>query len=363
MLSFFAVLCIVTLVLTSLFLLVLAAPQQRKHACNRILLALLLINALLILAGLSAQLGWFSIFDYPIPFFISRAVFFLIPPLLYLYVATFVDAQHPASLRHALPALVVMVALWIRFAWADAGAWLPKPAALTYFAGLLVSFAFYYVAALRILRAARTNLNHKTGKSRYTWMYATLLVFGIHWGFSMASGILSFTAQTDFIQHTESLSIFSLLIFCCVATYLGAQQLPAFAQPYPTARYASSGLDSDSIGSLAATLLQFIEKEKPYLDADLSVEKLASQINLTPRQLSQVLNDGLGQPFFDLINSYRVSEAKRLLVAPDHARCTILEILYKAGFNSKSAFHRVFRASTGTTPTQYRKMHSQTEAA
>lgn len=362
MLSFFAVLCIVTLVLIGLFLLVLAAPAQRKHACNQILFVLLLINALLILAGVSAHTGGFSIFAYPVPFFISRAVFFLIPPLLYLYVATFTDATRRFRVRHMAPALGVFCVLWVRFAFDTTGAWLPTAAAMAYFGSLFLSFICYYVAAWQLLQLARTQQTAGNAPSRQQWMYATLIVFGIHWGFSTASGLLGFTVLNTLVPYTESLSIFSLLVFCCIATYLGARHVPAFAHPHPT-RYAGSGLDNATVSNLATTLVQFIEKEKPYLDMDLSAEKLARQAGLTPRQLSQVLNDGLGKPFFDLINTYRVEEAKRLLTDPSHAQSTVLEILHQAGFNSKSAFHRVFSAATGTTPTRYRKRYSEQETA
>ncbi len=48
-----------------------------------------------------------------------------------------------------------------------------------------------------------------------------------------------------------------------------------------------------------------------------------------------------------------------ILQDPTNNHLTILEILYEVGFNSKSSFNTAFKKNTQTTPTQYRKNHSQ----
>ena len=73
-----------------------------------------------------------------------------------------------------------------------------------------------------------------------------------------------------------------------------------------------------------------------------------------PYQLSQVINTSLGQNFYNLINSYRVEEAKQQLSASDKQNQTILAIAYDVGFNSKSVFNKAFKKFTGTTPSKYR---------
>ena len=59
--------------------------------------------------------------------------------------------------------------------------------------------------------------------------------------------------------------------------------------------------------------------------------------------------------FFEFINRYRVEEAKRLLLSPEFKDETILEIIYKSGFNSPSAFHRFFKRMVDMTPTEFRQ--------
>ncbi|PWN71138.1 AraC family transcriptional regulator [Chryseobacterium phosphatilyticum] len=101
------------------------------------------------------------------------------------------------------------------------------------------------------------------------------------------------------------------------------------------------------------TLINFMEKEKPYLDDKLTLQKLAEQIELPEKQLSSLINQHTGKHFFDFINDFRIKDAKVLL--RNQPQLTVLEILYEVGFNSKSSFYTAFKKETGSTPTDYRK--------
>ncbi len=92
---------------------------------------------------------------------------------------------------------------------------------------------------------------------------------------------------------------------------------------------------------------------KPYLDPEFNLQKLALGIHFPEKQLSQLINQQIGKHFFDYINEFRINEAKILLKKkPD---LTVLEILYETGFNSKSSFYTAFKKQTSQTPTAYRK--------
>jgi AraC-like DNA-binding protein len=102
-------------------------------------------------------------------------------------------------------------------------------------------------------------------------------------------------------------------------------------------------------------LKTFMKNEKPYLDPSLSLNNLAEQLSIPPRHLSQVINDSLNKNFFDLVSDYRIDETKQMLQDPTNKKKTILEILYDAGFNSKSSFNLLFKKKVGVTPSEYRK--------
>ncbi len=102
-------------------------------------------------------------------------------------------------------------------------------------------------------------------------------------------------------------------------------------------------------------LARHMEHEKPYLTPALTLEKLAGQLRLQPRLLSNIINRHFDCNFFEFINSYRVEEAKRMLADKQFADKTMLDIMLDVGFNSKATFNTLFKKKSGMTPSEYRK--------
>ena len=102
-----------------------------------------------------------------------------------------------------------------------------------------------------------------------------------------------------------------------------------------------------------------MEQDKLYQEPQLTLQNLADRIALPSYQVSQIINDQLGKNFYELVNGYRVEEAKRLLSDPKSKNYTILSVGFEAGFNSKTTFNTVFKKFTGLTPTDYRDQQRQ----
>jgi AraC-like DNA-binding protein len=100
-------------------------------------------------------------------------------------------------------------------------------------------------------------------------------------------------------------------------------------------------------------LLQFMEKEKPYLDQELNIGFIANQLNIHVHKLSRLINDEIGKNFFEFVNEYRVEEFKRLATNPKNKHISILGLAMEAGFNSKATFYRFFKSKTGLTPSEF----------
>lgn len=117
----------------------------------------------------------------------------------------------------------------------------------------------------------------------------------------------------------------------------------------------SSLLSAAQIAEHRQHLLQHMQNHKPYLDSGLSLRSLAQQINLSPNQLSLVLNEGLAKNFNGFINQFRVEEFQRIAKEPSYSKLSIMGIAQECGFNSKTVFNSYFKQITGITPSQFMK--------
>ena len=119
--------------------------------------------------------------------------------------------------------------------------------------------------------------------------------------------------------------------------------------------YKKSGLSEEKVEAMFQKLLVHFEQNKPYLDENLSLTLLAQQIDLSPNQISQVINQKSSSNFFNFVNAYRVETVKERLRDKSYAHYSILAIGYDCGFQSKSSFNKVFKQMVGKTPVEYQK--------
>jgi AraC-like DNA-binding protein len=112
-------------------------------------------------------------------------------------------------------------------------------------------------------------------------------------------------------------------------------------------------LDPVIRAELFETAKNRLERDKLYLDSNLTLTRLSDLTGVNKHHLSEVLNRHAGKNFYEFINGYRVDFVRKRL-AEDTNR-TILDIALEAGFSSKSTFNAIFKQFTGQTPTQYRK--------
>jgi AraC-like DNA-binding protein len=123
----------------------------------------------------------------------------------------------------------------------------------------------------------------------------------------------------------------------------------------PVKKYANSTLDDTEKQSICTALDQLMRQNKVYLDAELTIDRLALIVPCSRHALSQVLNECMKQSFYDYINCHRVEAAKELLAGEERKDHKIASIAYDSGFNSISTFNEVFKKFSGCTPSQFRR--------
>jgi AraC-like DNA-binding protein len=155
--------------------------------------------------------------------------------------------------------------------------------------------------------------------------------------------------HTDIWMHID----YILVIYAALIIYIGYRQPKVYLQPVDLSQKSKKKVSDQTI---IERLAQLIETEKIYKDPKISLTDLALKLDVNPRKLSTFLNTQLNLSFFNYINSLRIEEAKKML-SDNQSDKNVLEILYEVGFNNKSAFNRVFKESTGLTPTEYRQQN------
>ena len=122
-------------------------------------------------------------------------------------------------------------------------------------------------------------------------------------------------------------------------------------------KYAKSGLAEEQLQLYKTRLAEIMATQRAYLRSDLTLPRLAQELDCSVNHLSQVINAGFGMSFFDFLNRYRIEYAKQLLAEPESEDNAILSIAFTVGFNSNSAFYAAFKKRVGKTPAQFRRSH------
>ena len=117
-------------------------------------------------------------------------------------------------------------------------------------------------------------------------------------------------------------------------------------------KYVSNVLLQTEAEEIHSRLKQTIEKEKLFLDANLTVKQVARMLGVSSAKISQTLNEHYNSNFNVFINTYRIAASKEMIAR--EAGYTLEAIAMDSGFNSKSTFYTAFKKHTGMTPKQYR---------
>lgn len=121
-------------------------------------------------------------------------------------------------------------------------------------------------------------------------------------------------------------------------------------------KYIKSYLTENDSNAIKEKIIEYFETNKPYLDDYFNLKQLSASLNIQSYQISQVINQKLNRNFFDLVNHYKVEEAKTRLIN-NNGNHTIEGIGYDCGFGSKTSFFSIFKKYTGLSPLEYIKKH------
>jgi AraC-like DNA-binding protein len=104
--------------------------------------------------------------------------------------------------------------------------------------------------------------------------------------------------------------------------------------------------------------------ERAYREPSLTIGALAARLGLLEYKLRRAINQGLGYRNFNVfLNRYRIAQAKAVLADPSEIDAPVLTVAMDCGFQSLGPFNRAFKAETGMTPTEFRRLHASVSRA
>lgn len=292
-------------------------------------------------------------------------------PLLLLYTQSLTTEKFHLKLVHLLHAIPFLIALFLLFVfYYNLSPQMQKEVLEDVKEGkdlstILIS-AFGFLYELSYLLAIRVRIQNYRGtivqqfsnldKINLSWLNFLVNVFIVSVLASTLANILRHTQLIRLDQGAIILGLVGLLFFISSVLLKGLHQNEIFLGAQRISHNNAPSTEENK--SLLNELNSHITKNKPYLDPELTLNDLASQLNVSARQLSTLINAELGKSFFDLINNYRIEEAKKILRESSDPKLTVLEVMYQVGFNSKSSFNTAFKKYTGSTPSAYRSRFS-----
>ncbi|AYV56769.1 helix-turn-helix domain-containing protein [Leptospira kmetyi] len=325
----------------------------QKHAVPLLFLSVAFVQ-LHILFELSDRLVRFSWFgEFHIPFI------FLIGPLTYLYFqhlsGQIPDRFSPFHLIPALLSVLILFPFYIR----DSNSKKEFIALLNpsdpyhtivlvlLVLGTILNF-IYPITLLKDVwrwRGAAKDKNKRASFDPFLFLFAgTIFVLVLF-------VIAQIVYMPLFLIASSGVSILMCVIFL-IGNGTNGVWIEKFKKESREARYTESRLKGLDVDSVVYRLNDLMRRERYYLDEDLTLGRLAEELEIHTHQLSEILNQKLGKTFREYVAGFRLEEAARILI--EEPQRSVLSAAYASGFNSKSAFHKLFQERFGCTPTMFR---------
>lgn len=305
------------------------------------------------------------IFKVPHLFPFHQPVIVLIGPVIYYYILFITNEREKFLKKDALHIIlpVAYLLVYLPFYFSDVSYKTEylheiieqgKHSHVRYMAimGLLFIVFYIIISGLKIARRALHS-------NQIFWKILAFLI--ISWLFAVLSAIIGVMSMNIIIIRYNSyiLGVIIILLYVVSQRYPYLMLFGTLSEKKGTERgdqknrRAQSYLGSMEIEPVKKRLLILMEQEKFYRDENLSLKSLSEALEITPHQLSELLNNVFNKNFNQYINGFRIREAQNLLLENLHRNT--LSIAYDTGFNSYSVFHSAFKNETGMTPGEYRK--------
>jgi AraC-like DNA-binding protein len=181
----------------------------------------------------------------------------------------------------------------------------------------------------------------------------------VYTGFNALTQIFMATVGSTGAVATANAGILAAVVLVIAASLTrikGETIFPLAEGPAAAPVVANEPAVSDR--KLLDALMRLISDERIYRHEGITIGTLATKLTVPEYRLRRLINQQLGYRNFNVfLNNHRIEEVKAALADPTQAEVPVITIAMDAGFQSLGPFNRAFKATTGVTPSEYRRLN------
>jgi len=353
----------------AILLFVLLARKRINVISNRFLSAIFILCGIELISGIYYLGKYFE--NFPEFIGLTNGFAYLFGPLMYFYVY-FLEPENrfnfskvgihflPFLLAFAfyiIPIFVVGTAEKLEFVEQQFAFNTP-----TKVLGFLAPFhpIIYILVTLLEIRKIIANLKNNFSNVEFANIY-WLKYFFYGLLFQAAIVIILHIFEESFSFDIKYIMLLSVAVFMILAGYISLKQpeLKSFIlknkNDFPAKKeYKRITLKNEQIEEFIKKVKKALEVDKLYLNPKLSLKELSNHTGISTHNLTELINMQMNLSFYDLINSYRIKEIKKLIKEDSEKKYSLLALAYESGFSSKTSFNTIFKKFVMMTPSEYR---------
>jgi AraC-like DNA-binding protein len=318
--------------------------------------------------------GWYFAEPYrDIMFFVPFQQLFLIGPVIFFYTRSLLDKSFALSKKdfvHFVPAILYLIYSLVVFItdklvlseyyfYADGR---DKDLAFWYQMAGLISMAFYLILSLRfysIYKKITVEVVSFAETIAFEWVQRFLLAFLV----ILILRVLFFILNPEWGEFGSKFwyyLCFSLLFYyISISGYANSVKAVIAFQKFDSSEETIEDLpeketvEIENLEDWKQKVERVVRDEKAFQNPELTLSDVAEELGITPKKLSQIINQGFQMNFNDFINFYRTEAVIEKLQSGESSSKNLLGIAFECGFNSKSTFNRAFKKQTSLTPKDF----------
>jgi AraC-like DNA-binding protein len=234
---------------------------------------------------------------------------------------------------------------------------------------IILDIAFFVYLALcfnsffklkKIMKCTYSSISH----NNFIWirylLIAAIVIISIDFIFVLSQVIFNAFA----LARTQNVIVLLLVISIIYAAYFGLKQSKVLVPYFLLENDDNSNINNKTqpinnnlileFKALEKKLKRIFVEEKPYLNTELTLGKLAELTAISDKKLSALLNQHMNISFYDFVNSYRINAFKDVIKSDMYNKYTIETMAYQCGFKSKASFHRIFKTKMNMSPSEFK---------